>query len=155
MQIAPMPMFPTIVGPQVITQANITVAGNQTSEGNDCCFILTFFLGVILILPFCFMCCMWWKKIVYPKYEMTVQFYRTIGVFLRKERQCILLNLTVVDNAFNAEKAKVLFESLSGTSLTGFTFKNIALACNYNESEADSFITNMTPLKGLPFPTQV
>ena len=43
-----------------------------------------------------------------------------------------MLNLTVVDNTFNAEKARVLYESLSGSSLTGFTFKNVALACNHN-----------------------
>lgn len=59
-----MPMMPT----QPISQANITIAGSQTSFGSDCCFILTIILGSFIIFPLCFMCCMWWRKIVYPRY---------------------------------------------------------------------------------------
>ena len=77
MQMGPMamtstPVTSTTAVTQVITQANITVAGRQTSMGSLCCALLTVILGVCLIFPLCFMCCMWWRKIVYPKYEMTV-----------------------------------------------------------------------------------
>ena len=66
------PMVPMNMGPQVVTQADITVAGTQTSKGSDCCWLVTMLLGVFLILPLFILCCMWFKKIYYPKYEMTV-----------------------------------------------------------------------------------
>lgn len=65
--------------------------------------------------------------------------------------QCRVLKLTVVDNAFNAEKVRALYESLQGTQLTGLTFVNCALACNYLGTEADDFRSNVASLKSLPF----
>ena len=64
-------------------------------------------------------------------YDLSVNFYRLVGTFIRKETQCRVLKLTVVDNAFNTEKARALYEGLQGTQLTGLTFVNFALACNY------------------------
>jgi len=34
-------------------------------------------------------------------------------------------------------------------------FKNVALPVNYHENELDSFVTNMTPIKSLPFSSQM
>ena len=74
---------------------------------------------------------MWFKKMIYPKYDLSRDFYRSLGAFLRKEGQCKVLRLTVVDNCFNTEKSRALYECLEGTQLTTFTFVNRALECNY------------------------
>ena len=78
-----------------------------------------------------FLCCMCTRQLTYPRYDLSVNFYRLVGTFIRKETQCRVLKLTVVDNAFNTEKARALYEGLQGTQLTGLTFVNFALACNY------------------------
>ena len=102
-------MAPQMSNSQVATQADITVVGTKTSEGSGVCFYTTIILASLIIIPFFFMCCMWWKKIVYPKYEMSAEFYRVLGTFLRRETQVKMLNLTVIDNTFNAEKARLLY----------------------------------------------
>jgi hypothetical protein len=78
-----------------------------------------------------FLCCMCTRQLTYPRYDLSVNFYRLVGTFIRKETQCRVLKLTVVDNAFNTEKVRALYESLQRTQLTGLTFVNRALACNY------------------------
>ena len=42
------------------------------------------------------------------------------------------INFTVADNSFNAEKARILYEALSTSRITGLTFVNLVLACNHN-----------------------
>lgn len=69
---------------QPIAEANITVVGNKTENGNQCCLISTIFLGGCLIFPLFFMCCSWWKKIVSCKYDLNIEFYRLLGDFLRR-----------------------------------------------------------------------
>ena len=128
---------------------DITVIGNKTSAYNACCYCFTMFFASLLIFPLCFMCCMWWKKIVYPKYEVNIEFYRAVGRFLRSTNTVTHLTLNICDNAFDAAKARALYESLEGTSLQQFTLSNKALACNYQSDEADSFLQNVTPIKGL------
>ena len=92
---------------------------------------------------------MWWKKIVYPKYEVNEEFYRALVRFCRRSQYCTTINLTIADNAFNGEKANLLYEGLSSSSVTTFNFINMALACNYRENEADNFMNNVAPLKDL------
>ena len=69
--------------------------------------------------------------------------------FCRKSPHCTTINFTVADNGFNSEKARLLHEGLSGSNVNSFTFVNMALACNYREDEADSFIQNVSPMKEL------
>lgn len=85
-----------------IQQANITLVGNKTKPGDMCCFMITIMFASCLIFPLCFMCCTWWKKIVYPMYELTAQAYNSLGNFLLRHPTINNLNLTVVDNGFNA-----------------------------------------------------
>lgn len=62
--------------PQVVPQSNnvtevhITVVGNKTVASDLCCFVLTIVLGSFCLFPLLFMCCAWWKKIIYPKYDL-------------------------------------------------------------------------------------
>lgn len=128
-QLVPPPIVTT--PSPIFTEASITVVGVKTSPGSRCCALMTALLGACLIFPLFFMCCIWWKKIVHPLYSLAPEFYRAIGTFLARERHCRMLNLTVYDNSFNAQKARILYESLAGSSLTGFSFTNGVLACNY------------------------
>ena len=116
-------------------------------------FTLVMILAAFLIFPMFFLCCMCFKKMTYPKYDLSVNFYRLIGGFIRKEVHCRVLRLNVVDNAFNSEKARALYDSLSGTQLTGLTFLNRALPCNYMGTEADDFRNNVACMKSLSFTT--
>lgn len=132
--------FPNVppVAPEVnmqapIQQANITLVGNKTKSSNIGCFILTF-MFFCLIFPLCFMCCEWWKKMVSPLYELTAQAYQSIGDFLRANPTVTNLNLTVVDNAFSAEKARILAAALGGSRVTGITFVNAAIALNSSQN---------------------
>jgi hypothetical protein len=142
-------------GPQPMQQANITIIGSKIKAGNLCCAISTIISGAFCIFPLCFMCCMWWKKIVSAIYELTPETYRDIGVFLERNPTVTNLNLTVADNAFDAEKARILYESLSRSRVTGLTFVNIALPCNNRVNEADDFLTNIVPIKSLNMSTSL
>lgn len=59
-------------GGAFIQQANITIAGPKTKPANTCCMVSTLVCGTCCIFPLCFMCCAWWKKIVYARYELSV-----------------------------------------------------------------------------------
>jgi hypothetical protein len=85
-----------------ISQANLTIVGTKMKGGNTCCFLLTILLGSFCIIPLFFLCCMWWKKIVYPEYTLADQAYRNLGHIVNRSTGVINLTLTVVDNAFNA-----------------------------------------------------
>jgi hypothetical protein len=140
----------TAVSGPPIYQATVTIVGNKTSATNNCCLCMTICFGAFLIFPLCFMCCGWWKKMVLPKYEINAETYRALGRIIASPATAITnLTLTVVDNAFNAEKARILYEVVSQSRLTGFTFNNLALACNYQASEADDFVQNMSAMKSL------
>ena len=91
-----------------VTHLNVTTVGQKTEQRNDCIRIVTMLLGMCLIFPLCFTCCMWWKKLVYPKYEVTEEVYRAIWRFCSRSPQCTVINLSVADNAFNGEKARML-----------------------------------------------
>lgn len=146
---------PNPTGPQPMQQADITIVGGKTKSGDLSCLFATIMCGACCIFPLCFMCCMWWKKIVSPVYQLAPEAYRDIGVFLERNPTVTNLNLTVADNSFNAEKAGILYESLSRSRVTGLTFVNIGLACNNQANEADDFLTNVVPLKSLSMSTNL
>jgi hypothetical protein len=85
-----------------ISLATLTIVGSKTKVSNNCCFLLTMITGTFCIIPLFFLCCMWWKKIVYPEYVLADQVYRNLGRIVNRDSGVINLTLTVVDNAFNA-----------------------------------------------------
>ena len=127
----------------------MTTVGQKTEQRNDCIRITTVLLGMCLIFPLFFTCCMWWKKLVYPKYEVIEEVYRAIWRFCSRSPHCTVINLSVADNAFNGEKARMIYEGLSSSSVRTFNFTNMALACNYRENEIDNFQMNVAPCKQL------
>lgn len=113
-----------------IQQANITLVGTKSKAVNNWCHVLTIMSGLILIFPLFFMCCMWWKKIVYPTYDLTMDAYQSLANFLARAQNVTSLNLTVVDNSFGSQKARILHDILTRSRIKGFTFNNRALNCN-------------------------
>ena len=77
-----------------------------------------------LIFPVLFICCNWWKKKVYPKYEVTLEAYQTLGSTLSSIASVNDLSLNVVDNAFNTEKAQTLHGMLKDKQIQSFSFQN-------------------------------
>ncbi len=130
-------------------QINIMLVGNKTKSSNPMCIFSTICFGMCCIFPLCFMCCNWWKKAVYPIYELSLQAYREVASFLERNPTANNLNLIVVDNAFNYEKASVLYDTLSRGQIRTISFTNKALACNGELNELDSFRNNMLPIKSL------
>ena len=91
-----------------IMEAKLHIIGSKTSTTNQCCMTLTLMFACLIFPLFC-MCCGWWKKIVHPKYEMNIEFYKSIGRFLRMCTTCTALTVTVVDNAFDKKRAAALY----------------------------------------------
>lgn len=148
------PVAPEASMPAPIQQANITLVGNKTKSSNICCCFMTL-MCVCLIFPIFFMCCEWWKKMVCPLYELTAQAYQSIGDFIRVNPTVTNLNLTVIDNAFSAEKARILAAGLSNSRITGITFINGAIALNGSQNELDNFAGNVQPIKSLNLTSSV
>jgi len=62
----------------------------------------------------------------------------------------------VKDNAFNNQKAQILYQMVSSQpNLIGFTFINVASGFNYNANEYSNFEDNMKPFKKLPIMTDI
>lgn len=77
------------------------------------------------------MYCGWWRKIVHPHYEVNIEFYKSLGRFLRTCTTCTALSVIVVDNAFDKKRAEALYESIQGTQLASFAFENKSIVIDY------------------------
>lgn len=159
------PMIPgvipmqSMIAPQsnelTIQQANITLVGTKTKPGNTCCYVLTVIFGSLLIFPLCFLCCIWWRKIVFPTYELSQDAYQAFGNFLSRAQNITNLSFSVVYNAFGSQKAKILHEAVARSRLKAFTFVNRSLNCNGQYNQADDFKTNMAGIKSLSISTNI
>ena len=101
MMVQPNQFQPNWTSSNGVTHLNLTAIGSKTQQSNFCVQFLTCFFGICFIFPLFFTCCMWWKKIAYPKYEVTEELYRAFGRFCRKSPHCTVVNFTVADNGFN------------------------------------------------------
>jgi hypothetical protein len=53
--------------------------------------------------------------------------YINLGYIINRSTAITNVTLTVVDNAFNSQKARILYELLQNSNVKGFTFLNKAL----------------------------
>ena len=116
--------------------------------------VATDIIGVFMIFPFFFWSCSWWKKIVYPAYEVSVSSYKCLQR-LTKSKKINKLTLNVIDNTFNDQKAKILYNILSKSSIKRFVFTNRAMNYDYNDTEWSDFDKNMEPIKNLLMSTSM
>ena len=95
------------------------------------CMVCTFIAGGFLIFPLCFMCCNWWKKMVFPVFDIPMTTWQAIGrLFTLPNLQAITLNLA--DNTFDKSKADLLYSYASeARNLKGMTFVNSASHFDY------------------------
>ena len=80
-----------------VTHLNVTTVGDKTGDVNKCCISCTY-LGLVLIFPIFFICCMWWRRIASAKYVQSPEVYRAVGRFCRANLTCRVVNLKVADN---------------------------------------------------------
>jgi hypothetical protein len=89
---------------QSVTQINLTIAGQKVQSKGNCCHLLTFGFGSLLIFPLLFMCCQWWKNIVHPKYALDDRTFEQIINLIKKCPGATFLNLTIYDNNLSKQK---------------------------------------------------
>jgi hypothetical protein len=78
------PPPPLLVQQPNVIEANITVVGSKTSSSDKCIFTLIVLFGSLLIFPLFFLWCMCVISVIYPKYDLSADFYKLLGPFLRK-----------------------------------------------------------------------
>ena len=138
-----------------IRDAVISLQGTQVSQFGMCCFIWTIVWGSILIFPLFFMCCDWWKRIVYPSFSVSYSAYGAIRNIV-KISSLQNLTLTVTDNTFDQQKINLLYEIISTSNLKAFTFINLAGMYDYSSANQYSeFFNRMKAFKKLPIITDL
>lgn len=65
--------------------------------------------GALLLFPLFFMCCQWWKKLVYPRYELNPEVFNSLAKMVRCAPDLKLLTLTIADSSFDHFKAGKLY----------------------------------------------
>ena len=85
---------------QEIIVGNITLIGNQTQRADGLIFCLIVLFGMCLIFPCFFLCCDWFKRCIWPLYELNAKIYRDLQNFVRTCPKMTNLSITVVDNYF-------------------------------------------------------
>ena len=114
---------PEIMG---LKDANINLTGIPVSSMNFLCLCCTILWGSCLIFPLFFMCCDWWRAIVYPSYQVPLDAYKALAVLMRSPT-ITDLNLIVMDSFFDATKSQAIFEAIQHSSLRTFTFTNAVM----------------------------
>lgn len=112
-------------------------------------YVCTIIWGSILLFPLFFICCGWWKRCVYPAYEIPYSVYESIGKLFRSQS---LRNvaLYITDNTFDRAKAQILYNFVSASKITGFTLINNAGPYDFKGNEYSDFLQNMQPIRSLP-----
>lgn len=114
-----------------------------------CSYLCTIMWARLMIFPVFFTCSDCWKNTVYPAWTIPLSTYHSLGRLFRNPNLNNIC-LTVVDNAFNKEKAQILYNLLSENHhLRGFTFVNNCGFYNFEGREWDDFEANMQPIKQL------
>jgi len=122
------------------------INGIEISHGNMCLEMLTLIPGTYLIIPNFFHCCDWFRRKVVNIYEVPTAIYDSIAVIARSPN-LRNLTLTVVDNLFNQQKAQILYEVISGSTIRGLTFINMAKNFDYNGKQYSEFEKNIKPIR--------
>lgn len=132
-----------------ISEATIVVSGTSLKAANPTVLTCTIAWGSILIFPLFFMCCDWWVKCVSPAFSIAPSAYISLNRLFQSPN-LRAITLTVVDNTFDANKARILYDLISKTKINAFTFLNKAGNYNFYDNEYSNFVKHMKPIKQLP-----
>ena len=105
--------------------------------------------GSMVIFPLFFVCCDWWKNCVYPAHDIDFSVYSALAR-LFKSPSLRNVSLTVIDSTFENTKSSILYQMVSESRISGFTFINQAGDWNFLKNEYSDFTRNMKPIKFLP-----
>jgi hypothetical protein len=108
---------------QRITDAHLNVTGKQIQGLNTAAYMATMIGASLIIIPFCFMCCDWWKRCTLPAFDVSISVYQSLSKLL-KGSSLRSLDISVKDNSFDALKANILFEGLAYSRISYFSFRN-------------------------------
>ena len=103
---------------------------------------------MLLLFPLLIPICAWWKRYVYPAFEIPVTVYENLGKLL-KGSSLRNVAVTIIDNTFDEHKAHIIYEIISGRSIKGLTFVNFAGSYNFRGREYSDFDKNMRPIREL------
>ncbi len=91
---------------------------------------------------------------VYPAYSVPLSTYQKLEALICSS-SIKTVTMTVIDSTFDSQKAKLLYDMLSRSSVKGFTFTNLASANNFNSDEWTEFKAHMIPIKSLPIMSEI
>jgi hypothetical protein len=91
---------------------------------------------------------------VYPAYSVPLSTYQKLEALICSS-SIKAVTLTVLDSTFDSQKAKLLYNMLSRSSVKGFTFTNLASPNNFNSDEWTEFKAHMIPIKSLPIMSDI
>lgn len=112
-------------------EISIHCTGDEVKKYNKCCMIATACCGGILVLPLAFMFCNWWKKIVYPAFEIPDSTYTNLRPLLSSPK-LETISISIVDNSLSKNKINLLYEVLlKARSVKSFSFVNGAGMYDY------------------------
>ena len=134
---------------QNFRDATVTVTGTQLQALNTASLIMTAMCGGFLIFPLIFFCMNWWKRCTYPAYTIPTTVYQSMDR-LFSAPNITNITITVIDNTFDQERARVLYNHLQYSRIKGFTFVNRAEPFDFNGNEYSDFKQNMAAIKQLP-----
>lgn len=91
---------------------------------------------------------------VYPAYDVPLVGYTCISALFRF-RAVQHLNLSVIDNTFDATKADALYSVIQNSGLRSFSFMNSCGDYDMYRREYSDFDKNMRKFKGLPMTSEI
>ena len=94
-----------------IADISISVSGTQVQSMNMASYLCTIIWGSIIIFPLFFLCMGWWKRCTYPAFTIDSQIYQSLSR-LTKSSSLKNITLRVMDNAFDREKANILYNCI-------------------------------------------
>lgn len=65
-------------------QIDITVIGAKAARTNGCLFNFVAVMAILLLFPFVIFCFHCFKKAIYPKYNLSEEFYRLLATLVQK-----------------------------------------------------------------------
>ena len=98
------------------------------------------------VIPMALYCMDCFRRRILPIYDVPAAVYDSIALLL-KNPNVRNMTLTVVDNLFGETKSRILYEMVSGSTLRGLTFINIAKSFNFKEREYSEFEKHVRPIK--------
>ena len=116
----------------------MTICGMQIKPPNYMSIFCTIFWASIILFPFFFLCCQWWRRCSLALYEVPAATYAKLQKIIGAPN-LNTLSLNVNDNGFGAEKAGILFGSVSQSTLRGFSLTNMATNVGIQGDEPDIF----------------